>query len=105
MLILEEKAVAVMADETVWDESMVRHDADLIMSDAWLGVQGRIGGATLLELVALDEMQKWIEFQRSVLVRRARVDDDHSWTEIGYALGVSKQAAAKKYGPWLDPQI
>lgn len=83
-----------------WDESMVRHDADMIMSDvAWSEVEHRIGGATLLELVALDEMQKWIEAQRAALVRRARVDDDHTWTEIGYALGgVSKQAAAKRYG-------
>jgi len=82
-----------------WDESMVRHDADLIMNDfAWSEVQARIGGATLLELVALDEMQAWIEAQRAALVRVARVDDEHTWTEIGHALGVSKQAAAKKYG-------
>lgn len=85
--------------EMEWDESMVRHDTDMIMSDfAWSEVEHRIGGATLLELVALDEMQKWIEAQRASLVRRARVDDDHSWTEIGFAMGVSKQGAAKRYG-------
>lgn len=85
-----------------WNENMVRHDADGIMSDhAWPKIQDRIGGATLLELVALDEMQKWIEAERATLVRRARVDDEHSWTEIGNALGVSKQAAAKKYGGGL----
>lgn len=83
----------------VWDESMVRHDADLVMKDyAWPEIQARIGGATLLELVALDQMQAWIDSERAALVHRARFDDDHSWSEIGFALGVSKQAAAKKYG-------
>lgn len=86
-----------------WDETMVRHDADLIMSDhAWPQVQARIGGATLLELVALAEMQAWIEAEKAALVRRARVMDEHSWTEIGVALGVSKQAAAKKYRQTLE---
>lgn len=89
-----------------WDESMVRHDAYLIMSDhAWPQIQARIGGATLLELVALDEMQKWIELHRSMLVHRARVDDDHTWGEIGHALGVSKQGAAKKYGDRPFPGV
>jgi hypothetical protein len=85
-----------------WDDGMVRHDAVLIFDQAWSEVQARIDGATLLELVALDELQKCIEEKRALMVRRARLDDDHSWSEIGHALGVSKQAAAKKYGSHIE---
>lgn len=85
--------------ETNWDEEMVRHDAAMLVRNLFDGeLAARIGGATLLEIVAVEEMQRWLRSKQRELVERARLDDDHSWTEIGVALGVSKQAAAKKYG-------
>lgn len=45
---------------------------------------------------ATKEAQKATQ-RRDVLVRKAR-DKGATWTQIGYALGVSAQAAQKKYG-------
>ena len=45
---------------------------------------------------ATKEAQKATQ-RRDLLVRKAR-DKGATWTQIGYALGVSAQAAQKKYG-------
>jgi hypothetical protein len=50
-----------------------------------------------LKLVALDSMAEWLEEEKGRHIARMRIAGS-SWSEIGEALGVSKQAAAKKYG-------
>ena len=45
---------------------------------------------------ATKEAQKAVQ-RRDALVRKAR-DKGATWTQIGYALGVTAQAAQKKYG-------
>lgn len=49
------------------------------------------------KLTALENMAAWIEEEKGRHVARMRIAGA-SWSEIGDALGVSKQAAAKKYG-------
>lgn len=51
----------------------------------------------LWKLEGLDAMATWLEREKVRQVARLRVAGS-SWSEIGDALGVSKQAAAKKYG-------
>jgi len=48
-------------------------------------------------LFALAERRRELAREEEALVRRARVMG-HSWEAIATALGVSKQAAHKKYG-------
>lgn len=48
-------------------------------------------------LTALTALRREIDQREAVLVRRARVRGA-SWSAIGHALGVSRQAAHKKHG-------
>lgn len=48
-------------------------------------------------LVALAAAAEWLEEEKGRQVAKMRVAG-MTWTEIGECLGVSKQAAAKKYG-------
>lgn len=52
---------------------------------------------TLKTLLDLSEQRIAVEAQLVEAVRQARADH-HSWSEIGLMLGVSKQAAQRKYG-------
>ena len=46
----------------------------------------------------LSRQRSAVDLQLVEAVRQARADH-HSWSEIGVMLGVSKQAAQRKYGP------
>ena len=54
--------------------------------------------ATLRAIAELAEMLHGVDEQLTDAVRTAR-QDRRSWSEIGTMLGVSKQAAQRKYGP------
>jgi len=51
----------------------------------------------LRALMELSEQRVCVEAQLIEAVRKARADH-HSWSAIGLMLGVSKQAAQRKYG-------
>jgi hypothetical protein len=53
--------------------------------------------SALRALMQLSEQRTAVEAQLVEAVRQARADQ-HSWSEIGLMLGVSKQAAQRKYG-------
>lgn len=54
------------------------------------------GEHPIAELRALVERREELEREEELLVRKAR-HQGHSWVAIAGALGVSKQAAHKKY--------
>ena len=54
--------------------------------------------STLREIAELAERRAAIDVELAEAVRRARLAR-RSWSEIGAMLGVSKQAAQRKYGP------
>lgn len=70
--------------------------ADAVNSDDLVEVDT----TTLKMLMDLSEQRTAVETQLVEAVRRARADH-HSWSEIGLMLGVSKQAAQRKYGPMV----
>ncbi|MBT2206678.1 MULTISPECIES: hypothetical protein [Actinomadura] len=78
-----------------------RHD-DLWMRDA-------VGESPLrrdeaLELLALGEViARKAVYGRQLAVRSARASGA-SWSQIGAALGISKQAAWEAHGRWIDDQ-
>ncbi|WP_293698027.1 AsnC family protein [uncultured Agrococcus sp.] len=51
----------------------------------------------IADLRRIVEQQRELEREANVLVRTAR-NQGHSWESIANALGVSKQAAHKKFG-------
>ncbi len=55
------------------------------------------GGGPLGELRRLAALRREISRQEDALVRRARLQG-YAWVAIADALGVSRQAAHKKYG-------
>ena len=55
------------------------------------------GGEPLAELRRLAALRRDISRQEEALVRRARLKG-YAWVAIADALGVSRQAAHKKYG-------
>ncbi|NKZ03524.1 hypothetical protein [Actinomadura latina] len=60
--------------------------------------------AEVLELLALGEViARKAVYGRQLAVRSAR-RAGASWTQIGGALGVSKQAAWEAHGRWIDEQ-
>ena len=68
-----------------WAETI--EAADLVVVDT----------SALKELMALAEQRSAVENDLAAAVRRARAAH-HSWSEIGMMLGVSKQAAQRRYG-------
>ena len=54
--------------------------------------------STLRDIAELSERRTAIDVELTEAVRRARLAR-RSWSEIGAMLGVSKQAAQRKYGP------
>jgi hypothetical protein len=68
------------------------------MSDAIRTAIGEIGdGEPIAELRKLAELHRALARAESEQVRRARASG-YSWVAIAGALGVSRQAAHKKYG-------
>lgn len=55
----------------------------------------------LKALMELSEQRTAVEAQLLEAVRQARADH-HSWSEIGLMLGVSKQAAQRRYGKFTS---
>lgn len=71
---------------------------DGMSDESMLELVRRSSGSDPLEcLGATAELRREIERMEAVLVRRARVQGS-SWTQIAAALGVTKQAAHRKYG-------
>ncbi len=54
--------------------------------------------SALRDIAELAERRTALESELTAAVRRAR-EANRSWSEIGAMLGVSKQAAQRKYGP------
>lgn len=67
------------------------------MRDVCDDLEIKASGDPRLELLALDAMEQYLQSYRRLVVRTAR-ENGVSWSEIGDAMGVSKQAAAKKFG-------
>jgi hypothetical protein len=63
-----------------------------------------LGCAEALELLALSEaLSRKAHYGRQLSVRTARAAGA-SWSQIGAALGISKQAAWEAHGQWIDGQ-
>src|SRR3954464_13060428 len=82
---------------TRYDELRMR-DALATMSD------GALSAAETLELLALSEVViRKAGYGRQAMVRSARLAGA-SWTQIGQALGTSKQAAWEAHNRWIEEQ-
>ena len=82
-----------------------RYD-DLRMRDALAGVTdgGPLSQAEALEMLALSEvLVRKASYGRQAMVRTARAAGA-SWTQIGAALGSSKQAAWEAHNRWIEDQ-
>ncbi len=85
-----------------------RYD-ELRMRDALSSVREHGDGAPLgrpeaLEMLALSEVvSRKASYGRQAMVRSARAAGA-SWTQIGLALGSSKQAAWEAHNRWIDEQ-
>ncbi len=67
--------------------------------------EGRLSRGEELELLALAEViTRKIGYGRQLSVRGAR-QAGASWSEIGRALGTSKQAAWEAHSRWIDQQV
>ncbi|WP_239127587.1 hypothetical protein [Asanoa siamensis] len=63
-----------------------------------------LGRAEVLELLALSEvLARKAAYGRQLSIRSARAAGA-SWTQIGAALGTSKQAAWEAHARWIDDQ-
>ncbi|GAA1885749.1 hypothetical protein [Asanoa iriomotensis] len=63
-----------------------------------------LGQAEVLELLALSEvLSRKAAYGRQLSVRTARASGA-SWSQIGAALGTSKQAAWEAHARWIDDQ-
>jgi hypothetical protein len=63
-----------------------------------------LSAAETLELLALSEVViRKAGYGRQAMVRSARLAGA-SWTQIGHALGTSKQAAWESHNRWIDEQ-
>ena len=82
-----------------------RYD-DLRMRDALAGMTegGGLSPGEALEMLALSEvMIRKAGYGRQAMVRTARAAGA-SWTQIGAALGSSKQAAWEAHNRWIEDQ-
>jgi hypothetical protein len=86
-----------------------RYD-ELRMRDALAAMAEDDGGVPLsreeaLELLALSEVViRKVGYGRQAMVRSAR-GAGASWTQIGAALGTSKQAAWESHNRWIEDQV
>jgi hypothetical protein len=77
---------------------------ELRMREAMGGDGDAPGRAELLELLALSEVvARKASYGRQLTVRAAR-EAGASWSQIGAALGTSKQAAWEAHTRWIDGQ-
>src|ERR1044072_8887075 len=78
--------------------------AELRMREALGGATDTPDRAELLELLALSEVvARKAAYGRQLTVRAAR-EAGASWSQIGAALGTSKQAAWEAHTRWIDAQ-
>jgi hypothetical protein len=85
-----------------------RYD-ELRMRDALAGMSGDVSGSLdrddALEMLALSEVViRKAGYGRQAMVRSAR-GAGASWTQIGAALGSSKQAAWESHNRWIEEQV
>jgi hypothetical protein len=91
----------VLEKEVTLPGAAARHDV-LWMRDA-VG-ESPLNRDEALELLALGEViARKAVYGRQLAVRSARASGA-SWSQIGAALGISKQAAWEAHGRWIDDQ-
>jgi hypothetical protein len=86
------------------DELRAREALASFAEDASAAPPAPLGCAEALELLALSEaLARKAHYGRQLSVRTARAAGA-SWSQIGAALGISKQAAWEAHGQWIDSQ-
>jgi hypothetical protein len=94
------RTAAIRLDELRAREALASFAEDV--SDA--APPAPLGCAEALELLALSEvLARKAHYGRQLSVRTARAAGA-SWSQIGAALGISKQAAWEAHGQWIDSQ-
>jgi hypothetical protein len=94
------RTAAIRLDELRAREALATFAEDV--SDA--APPAPLGCAEALELLALSEvLARKAQYGRQLSVRTARAAGA-SWSQIGAALGISKQAAWEAHGQWIDGQ-
>lgn len=84
----------------VWDATKAREYAANLSRDVARKFKGRsheLEVAPIGRLVAIEEAIRYFESERRAVVQEAR-ELGVSWGDVGDALGISKQGAAKRYG-------
>lgn len=96
---LERYRMAVFNDALAWmDDAVVNHLEAWCAEDAAMAIFGP--GADVLDTLFL--MKRYADAIPFALAHqvRAALEEGHSWNEISAALGVSRQAAVKRFG-WV----
>jgi hypothetical protein len=77
---------------------------ELRVRDLFDDVEEPLGRTEALELIALGEViARKARYGRQLAVRTAR-EAGASWSQIGRAMGTSKQTAWETYNRWIDQQ-
>lgn len=77
---------------------------DLRAREVFADVEEPLGRAEALELIALGEViARKARYGRQLDVRRAR-EVGASWSQIGRAMGTSKQTAWETHNRWIEQQ-
>jgi len=77
---------------------------ELRVRDAFADVEEPLGRAEALELIALGEViARKARYGRQLAVRTAR-EAGASWSQIGHAMGTSKQTAWETHNRWIEQQ-
>jgi hypothetical protein len=88
-----------------FDELRVREALASVGGEASEPTSPALSCEEILELLALSEvLRRKVSYGRQLSVRSARAAGA-SWSRIGGALGISKQAAWEAHGQWIDEQV
>lgn len=63
----------------------------------------RVGDADIDMLTGLADLPRTVEDLLAVTVHRLRDEHGYSWTDIGRALGITKQSAHQRFGRQANP--